>query len=244
MNHHTITISSKRWSDLVKNEDCRFFLHTKNVLQKLTKHPSVHLKMSDWNCRDLRRGYEMSLKIKHHNLIKPICYFEFEADIINYLYENTSQDDIYEENAVILLPNYRKCTIPDLNNMDNMKQLILFLYTALFTYNISLDSVDINDIYIEDLKRSKTLEYLINGKHYYIKTKTIVKMDVLHYATNTDTLRNAQYNGLYKNISSILEQTTLHANVLDLVKSFIQENGHTIHPSRILDTILSSLYTL
>ena len=240
MNHHIITIPNKRWSDLIKNEDCRFFLHTKNVLQKLTKYPSVYLKMSNWNSRDLRQGYEMSLKIKHHNLIRHICYFEFEEDIINYLYENIGHEDIYEENAVILSPYYRKCTILDINNMDNMKQIILFLYTALFAYNISFNSVDINDMYIEELKKSKTLEYSINGKQYYIKTKTIVKIDALHHATNTDTMGDVQYNLLYKNISSILEQTSLHANLLDLVKSFIQENGHTVHPIRILNTILSS----
>lgn len=238
---YVLNVDSKKWKDLIKNEDCRFFKHIKNIHQNIVRNTSgVMIKISSWDSNVLKNNYALSQKLGHINIIESICYFEFEEDIIHYLCDVENKEDILQHNAVIISKYYKTGTLEDIPLFS--KQIILFLYTALFVHHLSISNLNIDNIQIEDLKKPKKLCYVINAKQYEIRTDRIVKLDTLFDVVELhNTPSYSEFNQLYKNMLAILQG---NENMIAFISSLIQVNQyHPIHPVKILDTILSNLDT-
>ena len=121
-----IYINDIEMCELVNNNDLRFFKHQKYLLNKmLDTNNGFYVKYCTWDSNILLNDFELCNKIKHINVIKPLCYFEFEDDIIDYL-ENTHLRQ-YEELSVIISEYYD----PVKENMENkviLLQIILLLH--------------------------------------------------------------------------------------------------------------------
>jgi hypothetical protein len=238
---YVLNIDSKKWRALIKNEDCRFFKHNRNILKQLSNTPEVIIKISSWDSDVLKNEYSLSTKLKHINVIEHICYFEFEEDIIHYLCDVENKEDIQEHNAVIISKYYTRSTFEDV--VLSSKQIILFLYTALFVHNLSFTRLNIENIHVEELSKSKKLCYTINAKYYEIRTDRIIKLDILSDAVKLERAPSyTEFNQLYKNLLTILQGND---NMIDFISSLIQVNNyHPINPTKILDTVLSYLDVL
>jgi len=237
--HHLHLTNIRKWSDLYYNTDLRFFKHSGNCLSDLLKCKEGHLlKIDSWDNYVLKDAYTRSKKLKHINLVKYICYFEYEEDIIDYL--TNDEQDANEHNAIVIRPYYKSFDeCPDSVNI--IKQIILFFYTALYTLKVEFG--DISEIYIDEQDKVKKISYVINGIHYEIKSKYIVKFDDFENMTVVKEIDYICYNMLYINIVKALRKVKCNENLITLVESFIREEKiyKVIDPKKILDTLLSSV---
>jgi len=242
-------VSKHKWSELMNQDDLRFLKCKKNILDILMKENNgIIMKLSTWDSPILKHDYVISNKVKNINFVRHYCYFEYEEDIIKFLCADEYDediDDIYNDSAIILTPYYKEIQyyMNDKKNIDSIiiKQIILALYSALFTDNIEFKKIDINNIYLEFVDKPFTIHYKLGENSLSMKTNKIVKIDAFSNSEIVYTHEKHNFKQLYINIISILEQFNLDelSNVIDFVQDF---NGITteniVHPIRILHGIL------
>jgi|LakMenE01Jun11ns_1017448.scaffolds.fasta_scaffold9959347_13 hypothetical protein len=239
---YCLHVNKHNWADLINQDDLRFYKSKKNILNILTNDRNgVMLKISTWNHPILKHDYFMSKKIKNINFVQHHCYFEYEEDIIKFLCAHEYDkdiEDINNDSAVILSPYYSSILHIPLNS-SIVKQIILSLYTALFTYYIQFQKIDINNIYVEKTDKIVGIHYKLENPQY-VNTNHVVKID--EFSNSEMLYKHEQHNfkQLYTNIVSILEQFKSNhlINVIEFVKDFNTTTNHVVHPMKILHGIL------
>lgn len=137
--------------DFLNNHDLRFFKHQKYLLNKMLDIDSgFYVKLFSWDSTILLNSYEITNKIKHINIVKPLCYFEYESDIIDYL--NNTKFNEFEESSVII-SKYYSPVLEKIFEKDVLLQIILLLYFVFFKYSIGFQEINIDNIYIDILKK-------------------------------------------------------------------------------------------
>jgi hypothetical protein len=239
MQSYNIIITKTKWSQLMKNEDLRFF---KYVSKKMPSN-QVIVKLDTWNNSNLKHAFQLCKKLKHDNLVKYSCYFEYEEDIINYLMDIDVKFDVNEENAVLIMPALSKVVEVDKCDKSIAKQIILFLYEALFNMHIDFDIININDLYYE--YKSQKINYRIDNQWFDVNTMHVVKFDVYHDMYYLDVLYAVHYRNLYTNIIKLLEQmhVDMFTDVIEFLDAFchVKSIDHTVYPLKILHTLLSMI---
>ena len=233
-----IYIDNQKWREMLDNEDLRFFMYNKN-LTIFDQHNGSIVKLSSWDDTCLKHEYSISCKIRHKNIIKPLCYFEYEgnilkyfnSDIIDYQIENENKDD--GEFAVLIIPFYKKIQTKD---KIIVKQIVLFLHELLVKHKIHLERFCIDDIYYDSSKFSN-IKYSLYNHLYYIRTNHIVKINGLTNAVVVKcNILQIHYINMYKHISKICEEFDCY----DIV-SYIEYAQYSEQPHNILSNILCKL---
>jgi len=224
MGFDILKISNNKWNDILNNEDIRF-LKVKNIPNKITDRDLL-IKYSSWDDKHLLNCYKIQKKItKNNNLIKYLCYFEYEDDIIKYLKDHGDQDtsdlsDISDDNnesSIIIRPVYEKILDIRLDESlsDCIKQIILMVYDLLFNYKIYIEIKDIKNIYIDILKTPKKIVYTFQDISYVLYTKYIIKIDISENYYKKIALQNDKH--LYILVS---------ANILNILSEFYNYYRH------------------
>lgn len=173
---HIIRLSDAKWHDIVSNEQT-IFLKIKNISKKYV-NTEICFKYSNWDNRKLINCYRIANKIRNNkNIIKYICYFEFEDNIVNYLKNCDNNTDEDNESSIIIKPIYKKITNYKYS-ICYLKQIILTIFYLLFNYNIFLEINDINNIYIDEKSNPIKLFYSFGDYSYTLYTKYIIKIDI------------------------------------------------------------------
>jgi len=134
------------------------------------------VKIDSWDYNTLLNDYEICNKIKHVNVMKPFCYFEFEFDILSYLDDNKNHNEMFEDISVIISPYY--IHVRDfLTDKSVILQIIYFLYMIFFKHGIGFKKINIDNIYIDVVDRPKNIKYVFNDVSLSVKTKHIVIFD-------------------------------------------------------------------
>lgn len=247
---YRLNVCDQMWQELVKKDDLRFFKHSRNVVDELKKHKAngVILKLCHWNLPNLHNDYMLSKKIKHINFAKYICYFEYEEDIIHCLMNNSEAEDVYDDNAVVILPMYSskvkdaiKHFIKDTN--DIILQIILSLYYALYCHNITFIGICIDNIYIDVTQKMTTLKYEFSGFKHKIQTRQIVKLDIFRNAQETSEIKPQHYRQLYNNILQILKELNASSELIDFIQGFVshQNDEKIVCPMKVIDSIICNV---
>jgi hypothetical protein len=239
---YCLSVDKHKWADLINQDDLRFYKSNKQILHLLTNGANdIMLKISTWNHPILKHDYVMSNKIKNINFVQHYCYFEYEEDIIKFLCAHEYEEkieDINNESAIILSPYYISVLDIPLHS-SIVKQIILSLYTALFTYYIQFKKIHINNIYVENKHKIVGIHYKLENPQY-VNTNYIVKID--EYSNSELVYKHEKHNfkQLYTNVVSILEQFKSNdlMNAIEFVKDFNTTTEHTVHPLKILHGIL------
>jgi hypothetical protein len=175
-NTHIIKLSDAKWHDIMSNEQI-LFLKIKNISKKYV-NTDICFKYSSWDDRKIINCYRIANRIKNNkNIIKYICYFEFEDNIVNYLTDSNNNTDDNNESSVIIKPVYEKI-INCKYSICYLKQIILTIFYLLFNYNIFLEIKDINYIYIDQKPNPIKLIYNFGDYSYTLYTKYIIKIDI------------------------------------------------------------------
>ena len=99
-----INIPLSKWKLLINNSDLTFFKHSKHFLNTSCDFGGYVIKIDTWDNTNLRDDYTILKRIKQANIILPICYFEYEGDIIQFLsnedYDIGNDNGDFEEIAV------------------------------------------------------------------------------------------------------------------------------------------------
>lgn len=242
-----IYVPCYKWKEFVNNDDLRFFKHRKHILQHLheCKDTGITIKLSSWDYLYLKNAYITGNKIKHPNFVRPICYFEYEEDIVKYLTPYDVSNKKHQENAVILTPYYKPFLLHhEVDLQQCIKQIILSMYMAFYEYDILFFHVSIDDVYIQHNHKQQKIKYKINDKQYTIPSNYVVKMDefVNMCQVNTKTYRDNFH--FYGSILYILEQINEKYNVeyiISFIKDFHIDSERIICPLKVLDIILSTI---
>jgi hypothetical protein len=206
-----IATTDQKWNDMLHNEDLRFFKHKKNVLNELLKNPSVILKVGSWNSPALLKDFEKSRKFRHPNLMKYICYFEYEMDIIHYL----CNDDVYPEDAmeelsIIIKPFFEPIVGIEMQNQPCLilKQILLSVFVLFFKHNTVFYNISFENIFIKRYKYRKTILYDIGNTCFTIKTKDVIKIDEFRNMITCNYIENInkRYEILNSCVKHILYQ--------------------------------------
>jgi hypothetical protein len=180
---HHIFIDDVRLRDFVNNHDLRFFKHQKYLLNKmLDLNDGFTIKLDTWDANTLRNDYELCHKIKHINVIKPLCYFEFEFDILDYFETGKYSVKQYEDISVVISEYFK----PIYHDNNIFKQIIYVLFYIFYKYNISFPNINITNIYTYHVDKSKTIRYNIKERLFIIKTNEIVVLDDFANSFKTD----------------------------------------------------------
>lgn len=243
-------VRDHKWQELVKKDDLRFFKHSSNVVDDLKKQKEngIILKACHWNYADLHNDYMLSKKIKHANFAKYICYFEYEEDIIHCLMNNAIivLDDIFDENAVVILPHYssnvKECSLLQTTS-DIFKQIILSLYYALYCHHISFTSVSADDIYIDKTHKMTNLKYEFAGFKHKMRTNQVVKLDFFRNAQETSEIKPQHYRQLYNNILQVLKDLNAKDELIEFIQEFVSHpnDDRIVCPLKIIDTIICNV---
>ncbi len=236
MQIYNIILTKTKWSQLMKNEDLRFFKCT----SKKMPSDKIIVKLDTWNDKYFKNAFNLSKKLKHDNLMKYTCYFEYEEDIINYLKDVDSKFDFNEENAVIIMPALQP--LSDVTGDSSIaKQIVLFMYDMLFNMHIDFDVISIKDIYYEC--KSQKINYKIDDQSFEVNTTHVVKFDVYHGMYKIHDIQSDHYRYLYQNIIRILEQLheDMFTNVIEFLDEFchVKNIDHTVYPIKILNSLLN-----
>lgn len=179
-----IYINDIEMRELVNNNDLRFFKHQKYLLNKmLDTNNGFYVKHFTWDSNILLNDFELCNKIKHINVIKPLCYFEFEDDIIDYL-ENTNLRQ-YEELAVIISEYYDPVK-ENIKNKVILLQIILLFHHIFFNFKICFKDINIDNIYFQNLDKPKNVKYNFLNQSFRIQTQNIVIFDDFYNSFKTD----------------------------------------------------------
>lgn len=238
-----IYVDKCKWLDFVNNDNLRFLKHKKYLLNKLSQqNDGIIMKLSSWNISVLKDEFLQVTKLKHENFIEPICYFEYEEDIINFLCNHEDDVDTNDESAVIIMPYYQNILKTDLNQQSLntcIKQIVLALYTLLFVYGVNLTHIDLNNVYIHNVNKPVKLKYKLADSTFCIRSNYIVKLDV-GTSKKTDIQDIKSYYGLYKNIEYILKHMNIHETA-NFLRDFECKSDRIIHPLKIINTLLSQI---
>jgi hypothetical protein len=170
-----IYIDDIRMRDLVNDNDLRFFRHQKQVLNKMLDTDNGFIvKIDSWDYNTLLNDYEICNRIKHINIMKPFCYFEFEFDILFYL-GHTNKDE-FEDISVIISPYFQPVQ-NFLQDKHVILQIINFMYVLFFKHGIGFKNFNIENIYVNIIERPKTIKYNFNDVSYSLKTNNVVIFD-------------------------------------------------------------------
>lgn len=236
-----LNVDEYKWKELLKSDDLRFFKHIKNVAKILQTQKQIILKRDHWNNKTLKEDYILSNKYNHINLVKHICYFEYEEDIINFL-SNDDKDkrEEFEDNSVIISPYYMNLdfdSIPEHEHTNIMQQIILILYLCLFEYKLSFHNINMHNVYIHRDNTTK-IHYTFNKKSYKIQSQYIVKIDAFIDACELKECLPIHYRFLYNNIIT-LTSIKMH-KLREFVESFIgtQNDNKIVNPIKILDQMI------
>ena len=233
-----IHIPVMKWRDLVNNSDLRFFEHKKHLLLTTSREFEGYvIKINTWDDTSLRNDYEILKKIKHQNVITPLCYFEYEGDILQYLsndeYDICTDKGDFEDTSVIIRKYYPALNQYDMYLDDKIyKQIVLCMFNLLIVHKIRMNNLDISNILFENcfLRRSP-IKYNIFSKEYVVYNKVIVKIDL----ENIEILESIDSNHIQEltfQITHILHNLKCRKNI-DI--SFDTE------PINIMETILEKI---
>lgn len=244
-----IHVKDHKWQELVKKDDLRFFKHNRYVVDNLKKYKNdgVVLKICHWNSSSLHNDFMISKKIKHLNFSKYICYFEYEEDIINFLMCDDFMEDVYDDNAVVILPAFsfnireKLDLIDSTKKIDIIKQIILSLYYLLYSHHISLTNISASDIYIDIKTKLTNLKYEFRGYKYKLQTKQVVKLDVYRHVQESSEIRPEHYRQLYNNILKVLKVLQFNEELQEFIKGFVSHNNNEriVCPLKMIDSIIS-----
>jgi hypothetical protein len=208
---YQIATTDQKWKEMINNEDLRFFKHTKNVFDELLKNTSVVLRVGSWNSPALLKDFEKSRKIRHPNLMRYICYFEYEMDIIHYLcnYDVYPEDDM-DELAITIKPFFEPILDLEIQNQPCLilKQILLSVFVLFFKYNTVFYKVNFENIFIKRYNHKKTISYDIGNVCFTIKTTDVIKIDEFRNMMKWNGIENInkKYEILNSSVKSILEQ--------------------------------------
>ena len=170
VNYFHVHLNDEQNRDLFHKEDIRFFKYDPNFIYNTADANGIIIKLCHWDhYKSFKQSFEIAKKIKHPNILKPICYFEFEDDIIDFCSGTNIQK--FENSSIICLPFFESlsCQL----SKDILKQIIL-IYFIMIPFKIS-------DIcfFISREEKQKKIKYKIENKLYFVKTKQIVKCDFI-----------------------------------------------------------------
>lgn len=177
----SIYVEPCKWYDII-NDTSLMFLKGSNVYNNIIKSSHVIMRIGSWDDRKMLDTYRKVKKIRNKNIIKYLCYFEYEEDIINILSKSSINED-YNELSVIIYKNYDifannllllNC---DNNLYDCYMQIILTIYDLFYTYNLYYKNLNVNDLFIDKIKTKKKLNYELLSYNYYVFTDIVLKMD-------------------------------------------------------------------
>ena len=222
--YHIYVVKTK-WLELFNNEDIRFFLHSKFLLNDLIENYTGHvIKISSWDLYDLRTEYELSKKCKHPNLVRYNCYFEYEEDIINYLCDHQDFCDLHQDSAIIIHPYYTPLWYDiDLNIL---KQIIFTLYTLLYKFKIELKSINMMNIFMEERQNSLNIKYIINEYKLQLNSKNVIKIDEYSNAVVVKHIDENNEKQLVSNISNILLQ--INSEISSRLYKIVNKNRNNL----------------
>jgi len=213
-----IYINDVEMCELVNNNDLRFFKHQKYLLNKmLDTNNGFYVKYFTWDSNILLNDFELCNKIKHVNIIKPLCYFEFEDDIIDFLQNTNFRKN--EELSVIISEYYD----PVKENIENkfiLLQIILLLHYIFFNFNVCFKEINIDNIYIKKLNKPKNVKYNFLNQSFRIQTENIVIFDDFYnsFKTNDQQYFNECINKIMKKYSNF----TSHCDNIDCIERLNQ----------------------
>ena len=209
---YNIKVTNKKWKEMINNEDLRLFKYKKkNIINELTKCESTVLRIGSWDSQELLKDYQMSNKIRHPNLLKYICYFEYEMDIIHYLCnEDNYPDDSMEELSVIIKPYLVPIKEIKLENeyCSFLKQIVITIFTLFFKYNTGFKTISFDNIYIKNYKKPKTILYDLGNIIFNITTTFVINIDEYRNMIKLENITSIgdRYEILDNNVKSVLQQ--------------------------------------
>lgn len=237
-----IAVTEQKWKEMIYNEDLRFFKHRKNILNELLKYNTVVLRVGSWNSPKLLKDYDKSRKISHSNLMRYICYFEYEMDIIHYLCNDIDYpEDSIDELAIIIKPFFEPIIGVEMqiNPFIILKQIILTVFVLFYKHNIGFNSIHFDNIYIKKYNQNKILSYDIGETVFNIKTTHVIKIDeyrnMIMYKDNENI--NKKYEILNRNIKSILEQFNKTIDLYNIYSEIIDKESSVKMLHKIIENI-------
>lgn len=215
-----IHIPVTKWRDLMNNQDLRFFDHKKHLLLTTSREFEGYvIKIKSWDETSIRNDYDILKKIKHQNIIIPICYFEYEGDILKYLsdeeYDICTDEGNFEETSVLIrkyYPSLEHCDV--LLNHEIYHQIVLCMFNLLVVHKIRMNHLNISHIFFENsfIKRN-TLKYNLFSKQYIVQSKKIVKIE-LENIEILDTIEQKHFRELYSQLIDILQNIQCRYNIV------------------------------
>lgn len=222
-----VYVDESKWSEFIGDHNMRFFKHGKTLLQNLKESVNGHMiYINSWDSQEFRNNYNLSKKYKHPNLIKYECYFEYESDIINYLFDKEDPDQL-EESAVIITSYYTPFIntlmyIDDSDILICIKQIILVMYTMLYKHKVYFKKINIENIFISDYS-GNTIKYESPNLHK-IKTKYVVKINEYSNAIRISKIGNNHSENLRMLIITFLRQCK--SNYTDKIADIIVRSNN------------------
>lgn len=215
-----IHIPVTKWRDLMNNSDLRFFDHKKHLLLTTSREFEGYvIKINSWDEMSMRNDYDIIKKIKHQNVINPICYFEYEGDILKYLsdeeYDICNDEGNFEDTSVLIrkyYPSLEHCDV--ILNNEIYHQIVLCMFNLLVVHKIRINHLNISNIYFENsFIRRSTLKYNLFSKQYTVQSKKIVKFD-LENIEILDKIEQKHFQELLSQLFDILRNTQCRNNIV------------------------------
>lgn len=245
-------IRDNKWFDFVSNCDLRFFDFKKGLFDKLRNlNKGCIIKISTWDSYDLKNNYKILKTFNNKNFITPLCYFEYEEDIIHYLCNSNNNinpiNDINSENSVVIIPYYPLLIDIKLDNNDLkncIKQIILTYYCSLFEYKFRFTNITIHNIYIDYNDATDNslykISYKVHGKNFIVYSTHLIKFGEW-VIKNEGIPTHDDYYNFYKDISNILNQLG-YKEFAEYIALFMCEiKNKVINPQKVVDNILNNL---
>lgn len=233
-----IHIPVAKWRDLINNTDLRFFDHKKHLLLSTSREFEGYvIKVNSWDEMSMRNDYDILKKIKHQNIITPICYFEYEGDIFKYLsdenYDICDKEGNFEDISVVIRKYYPPLEDYEvLLNNEIYHQIVLSMFYLLFVHNIRINNLNISNVFFENsFVRNHMLKYNLFSKQYIIQSKKIVKFD-LENIEILDKIEPVHFQELLSQLFHILQKIQCRKNVV-----FSSDDT----PKNILELILQKI---
>ena len=211
-----IHIPLSKWKLLVNNSDLRFFKYSKHCLTTSCDFGGYVVKIDTWDNTNLRDDYKILKRIKQANIILPICYFEYEGDILKYLsnddYDISSDNGDFEEISVLIRKHYTPldADVPYIESKIS-RQIVFCLFKLLTVHKIRVNNVDISNIYYQNMLKTTNLKYDILSQEYIVQTRSVVKID-LENIEILDNVYDYHFDELYLQISKILNSAKYKIN--------------------------------
>lgn len=224
-----IIVKNSKLFELINNNDVRFWHCKKNAFDNID---GIIIKFGSWNHRFLRNDYEKAKKIKCKNFVKYLCYFEYEEDIVNFLCSYNEPDinnEINEDNAIIIFPNYIAFKnfdfkqIQDIEFKNCLKQIILTLSNKKYF----IEKISIENIYVDYGIKPKKLQYIIDDVNITFKTNLIILFD--------------EYNNTIINsadIDTVSNKRKIISNIIYVLRFFDKRTSNLISYIEGLDLII------